>query len=196
MSTECSRRTFFRLGLAFGAGIITERVMTPVKMAANDFTEKLTGHPAGNAGIVFMAEEACQNATDKDSCIANYRIPPNEIFKAAVETPLTEELLERTLPSAGLSAAEGRDNFIRDVLVGTADTGIKLSRREVLVGALTATISALIHNIDIKGKKADFNFIPTSQFLGASAYWYLQRKLGIAANSTAHILNNLRAFNY
>lgn len=63
-----------------------------------------------------------------------------------------------------------------------------MSRREFGAGLALSTLFGALHNITEKG--IDTRTIPASQTLGGMAHWYLQRKFGLLANTTAHFLNN------
>lgn len=188
---EINRRTFLRWGATLATGVAVGEFMIPVKVRLNEVVEQATGHPSGNASLRQEIEEACKDSDldNVQNCVQNYQFPTADKVMDIVVEPIGGELLFRGLPSGMVSEMEDRDDPIIDVLSGTGRLG--MTRRELLVGVATSIIFRAIHNITDKG--IDTKTIPASQTVGGMVYWYLQRKLGIAANILAHVWNNFRA---
>lgn len=187
--SEIDRRTFLKVGATLAAGVAVGEFMVPVNIKVNEVLEEATGHPTGNAAIIQEIEASCKNADNPQACVQNYEFSTDDKVKGIVVAPIQEELIFRAVPSGIVSATEDREDPIADVLTGTG--GFGMSRREFIGGAASSVIFGALHNITDKG--IDTKTIPASQTLGGMVSWYLQRKLGIAANTIAHVVNNFKA---
>lgn len=177
---EIDRRKFLKLSGSVAAGILTGEFTTFTRNPINKFTEESTGRPAGNASINQHIEESCKNADIPEDCIENYEYSNDEKFGFVMAAPTVEEFLFRFAPSSLLSETEAPNN-----------QSLGMTRRELIVGATSSLAFGVYHNFTTKG--LDTKTIPASQTFSGMIYWYLQRKLGFASNTVAHLWNNFRA---
>lgn len=191
------RRTFLKISIALVAGAATGEVLRVLKNPVEKSVNRATGSPSGNAYIKQKVEEACKNNTYPQECTQNYEFSASHKVMGIVVSPILEELIFRATPSFILSSIENRENAnvienaIADTFSGTG--GLKMNRREILVGAITSLLFGGYHNVTESG--LDTKTIPASETLGGIALWYLQRKFGVLANTSAHALYNIKYLN-
>lgn len=187
-----SRRDFFRkawnTGARIGVGLAAGELMLHTGKALNQGTERLTGHPAGNAGVRQQYLREC--LPERPECDTKQTYSDREQLYNVVLGPLWETLTMQGLPSGLLNEFQGRENAAWEMLVGNPEH-LTLTRSEFIVGGAMAALFALKHNITGE-KNFDTETIPASQFLHGLMYWYLQRKGGLLPPVLAHIWNNYR----
>lgn len=99
----------------------------------------------------------------------------------------------RAIPAELVSLRDGTSPA-KDLAVG--DGKLAMSRRELIVGGISAIAYGAYHNVSIGKDRIDFNTqnIPASPTVQGFGLWYLQRKFGVASNLFANMLHKLRAF--
>lgn len=164
-------------------------ITVPLADAVDKTVEQVTGYPAGNVGA-RQEKEVC--GTNAQKCGQYYELSTAGKIAALTVITTFEEVLFRFMPSVLLSAVEKRGNPVRDTFIGTG--GLGMTRRELIVGAVTTAAFGAAHNITKDGKGFDTSKIPASQTIDGAVYWYLQRKFGIVANTFAHTWHNLKVY--
>ncbi|MBX4205881.1 CPBP family intramembrane metalloprotease, partial [Candidatus Microgenomates bacterium] len=140
----------------------------------------------GNAAFKDKHKNDCVNSPNNGDCIENYKFTENEEVSITITGPIIEELICRAIPSILLSIKESSEDVEKEMIYGTG--GLKMSKNEVVVGMITSTIFAELHNFTSQG--FDVKNIPLPQFIFGSIAWYLQRKFGYFSNLSAHMLQN------
>lgn len=188
---EVDRRTFLKYSAALATGIVVGELKVPVNIMVNEKVANATGHRTGNARLWEQLDETCKEIIDPQECIEKLGKPSTirKVYGTFLVPPV-EEYLYRGIPSEIVSKKEGREAPFKDILNGTGK--ISMTRRELFMGVASSIIFAAIHNLKYKGINTDI--IPASQAFSGMVYWYLQRKLGILANTAAHITNNFRGY--
>lgn len=197
---EMDRRIFFKFGLAVAAGVAINEATSPFKIKLDEGVRQVTGHPTGNAGQLAELEEDCKDTSDKLGCYKNFEYSTANKVYATTAAPIIEETQYRGMPSLMLSRVDGREKPLKDMLIGT-DDGIRMTRKELLVGIVTSFLFGLTHNItgeglNIKTVSVETKTIPASIIFSGGIYWYLQRKFGIVSNIAAHTMHNFKAIRY
>lgn len=187
---EFGRRKLFRLGLAVAVGGVTGNALFHTSIELNKAVSEATGYQAGNAYLISRRKVACQESVDQVKCVQDFQSSIDKVT-GVVLAPISEELIYRVSPSAGLDLynKDGPELILKNLIQGRG--GIGLTRRELILGLATSLIFGLRHNSSKEG--IDTQTIPSSQTLGAFTYMYLQRKLGVFANITSHAVLNFRA---
>lgn len=188
---EIDRRAFLKLGISCAAGVVAGEFMSFVKRPVEKAAEEITGHPAGNARLNQKIENDCRNNEDPQVCAQNYKFTPSDKVRSILLNPIIEEVVNRAFPSLILSSVEKRKYPVYDVMLGTE--GTRLTRREIIVGAISSVVFGALHNVG--EKSIDTKTIPIFQTAGGMGLWYLQRKFGVVSNTLAHIWVNFRVFN-
>lgn len=181
-----------KMALAIPAGIAAGYALSPASIEVNESVTEITGHPTGNAGSIEMADAACQDEENATECYENYDYPSGVKISGVVFAPIFEEFGFRALPSMWLDEKfdKGGQDALDTIKHGT--DYVWPTRNEIIVGALSSVAFGLLHNLTQKG--VDTRTIPASQTASGFAYWVLQRRLGIAANISAHATLNYSAF--
>ena len=187
---EIDRRTFLKAAVTVTTGVAIGEFKFPVGVKVNEAVGEITGHPTGNAYLRQKVEEACKNNANSQDCAQHYEFSTADKVNSIVLTPPLEELAFRGFPAGLVSSLEHREDPVADVFTGTG--GLGMTRREFIIGVTSSALFGVVHNVTDKG--IDTKTIPASQTIGGMVYWYIQRKLGIAANTLAHASNNFRAF--
>lgn len=191
---ESGRRKFLKFGSKALMGGVAGSIFYPVAQKARQEVEKQTGRSMSNANMRANIEAQCKDRDDLEQCAKEYVYSPTTLGNSIVVAPIIEELTYRGLPSLHYMGDES--GGMNTLINGTG--GLTLSRREVLLGIASSTVFGLMHNITQTkdGLGIDTKTIPVSQSVAGLGYWYLQRKLGIAANIAAHMIYNVRAFGF
>ncbi len=201
-TTRFSRRSFMinciRAGIAAGIGVVLAEAGIPVQVWMNETVEKSTGFKAQSSVPQEMLERHCRTTANEQACIDNLEYPEDIKFLGTYVGPIIEEVTFRGAPSHLVSRQEASESPMGDVVMGTG--GISMTRREILIGALSSILFAGGHNVQsddaILPKGIDTNILPVTQGVFGFGFWYLQRKLGIFANTSAHIWNNFRTISW
>lgn len=183
MSERVERRDFLRMGLEVVAAVALESVSVPAKKKIEEVVTEVTGRSTGNAN--FKTSSSCPDVGVRP-CNQAYR--PEEVLVHTIIPPIIEEPIYRAVPAYVLNKFEKNETPLRDVMTGAG--GLGMTRREALVGVVTAGLFALSHNVTAYG--VDTRPIPVSQFLLGCETWYLQRKGGLPGAVVAHGVNNYK----
>lgn len=185
---EFDRRTFLKIATTIAVGTVVSETLLPLEDTVNGAVMELTGHPVGNVQIREKVEQTCEYVPDPKDCLDHYQFSSQEKFFGIFVNPPAEEVLFRAVPVRIMGIIDNKKDLTTPILQGS---GEKLfTRREVFVGVLSAVLYGFAHNNTPKG--FDTTTIPASQMLVGSAYWFLQRKFGLAANIIAHSWHNFR----
>lgn len=190
---ETNRRTFLKLGATVAVSVVAKELSIPVEILVNSVVEETTGHPTGNSYTSGVLEEKCEGIDNTEECMQSNNLPLYIKIQSVTTAPLAEETVFRAIPSAAVSATLGKEDVVSDVLSGTG--GLKMTRRELLVGAVSSIAFGAVHNLTDNGR-FDTNKIPAGITASGFTYWYLQRKFGLAASVAAHTWHNFRAVFY
>lgn len=191
--TEIDRRGFLRLAIAAGTGAAGAVVNTTLG-AGEIAVGKELGISVGNASFDNQEKKACGNNPNPKACREELINDPQLETELLFNAPLIEEIIFRGVPSMALSAYENRGNDeaphpIEAFVNGSG--GLRMNRREAIVGGVTAAAFGLAHNITEKG--IDTKHVPAPQFTAGLTNWYLQRKFGFFSNFLSHIGANYLA---
>lgn len=169
-----SPHTFERRALLKGvgigvAGLITGYASRPVEQRIDADIERYTGLKSGD----LWGDEQ--------------RAKPSSLQDAAVQS-VTEEVIFRAVPafSASWKGISRIDEPIKDVAIGVSSDHALTTRRELLTGAVTSLAYGLSSNVVGGGIRDDR--VPVSPTVRGIALWFLQRKFGIFANTSANFL--------
>lgn len=176
------------MALAVPVGIACGNALLPISSEVNTKVEEVTGQPTGNAGVIEMAETACENKADPNACYETYDVPDDYKLSAVIIAPISEELVYRAIPSMIVDERDGRHQDRYQTLLHGTDYVLP-TRNELIVGAISSVVFGLVHNLTSTG--IDTRTIPASQTVGGFALWVLQRRFGSLSNLSAHA-----AFNY
>jgi hypothetical protein len=200
--SKFNRRGALRLLMALPVGYAVGEVLPEVGKATDAVTDS-AGIQTGNPGLQDLVKKMTGNQS------SDAKIPESLRPMVGFQGPIAEELAFRALPSAGITifeerrAARGEEKIpltrdqrvdialktVNDVMVGTS--GYKLSRREMIVGAISTAFFGATHNITPNG--IDTKSVPAFQAVAGGILWYVNRKFGLVASSIAHMTNNLKA---
>lgn len=184
--SELDRRSFLRLALSIPTGVIVGPALRPILSISNDAVNSL-GVDAGNAHARYQVEKECHEAgMELHECVEEPILSREKLRQAQFIAPLIEEFSQRAIPSWILSDYEGQQNAVRTVFFGTHD--FKFTRREAIVGLISSTMFAAIHNLTPEG--FNFRILPVAPFMAGEMFWYLQRRLGFFSNLAAHFIHN------
>lgn len=185
---ERDRRSFLKLGVAAGIGLVVGETKIPVGRIINRAVEKTTNRPTGNANQRQQMEEHCAKSDDFNTCVQHFKYTPKQNTYNICIGPTLEEFAFRANPSFIVSMLEQREDPVAVVLYGTG--GWSMTRRELFAGVLSSIFFGLTHNLTSTG--IDTKTIPASITFSGMIYWYLQRKFGFVANTLAHAWFNFR----
>ena len=174
---EMDRRTFLRMGITPLVGLVAGMALYPIGGELEISVQKITGRPAGNAVLDGFIKKSCEDQPNPPECVQHFQFTGSEKVLTTVVGPIIEELILRAIPSLVLSKINQEDAL--GILV-SGNGGVLMTKRELVVGA--------VHNLTLKG--IDTETIPAPITLMGFAFWYLQRKFGILANTIAHSTNN------
>lgn len=165
------RRTVLKIGAAALVGATYEYLATPIKRRVDRDVTDITGHPSGDP----------REPLDQQN--------PQDLVVQSV----SEEVVFRAIPANLVSLRDGTSP-IKDIAVGDGKLG--MSRRELIVGGLSALAYGAYHNISMGKNRIDVNTknIPASPAVQGVGLWYLQRKLGFVSNLAANMLQKFKAF--
>lgn len=182
-----TRKMFLKAFVPLVAGTVVGDVMVEPSVKISREVEKVTHARTGNAQVYVEAEKLSGEGVAPDEL--NKRI--KQEFAPSVGDVIIwaseEETLTRALPSAIISGDSGKNRW-DEVIFGM--NNIRVTRKEFVTGVISSLIFGIMHNFTEKG--FDTKTIPASQTAGGMVLWYLQRKLGVISNITAHSVYNLR----
>ena len=189
-----SRRNFLRLALAIPVGAAAGAALYPANEALGSEITEHTGIQTGNASNEAALHAACDTAPSYNACAADQMDKMGT--KASVGGPIIEEMCYRAVPSLMSDMVDMalHDDVAytappKNVAVGTGTIG--MTRNELITGALTTAVFGFGHNVSANGD-VDTRTLPVQSLIGGGVLWVLQRKLGFAANLTAHSVYNFR----
>jgi len=183
---DYSRRDFLRRAIAAPVGVAAGIALVPTFIGLNLGTEAVTGMRAGNASEYEDDRERCATVPEDQICPPPPLLSIKELY-GDMGAPIIEEAVFRDIPSSVLDycSSDKRPAYL------TSEHHLRLTRKEVIVGAISSLIFGAVHNHTSKG--FDTNTIPASQTLCGGALWFLQRKFGFWSNLTAHATINTSA---
>lgn len=188
---ETSRRHFLQLARNAAIGVAAGMVEFPADKGLVEAAQKITHKDMGNASVNDELNKLCPNQQGKEECYQKF-IDEHK-SEVIFEGPFMEELIFRAGPSGFLSTIEYLHPDIETAkhpieVFSRGTGGIKMNRREMLLGTVTSLVFGASHNLTEHG--FDTKKIPLSQTIGGMMWWYLHRKFGMAANLTSHMTHN------
>jgi membrane protease YdiL (CAAX protease family) len=190
-----SRRNFIKFLSAVPVGVAVGAALVPTFDELVDEVSERTPIQTGNSAVLEGATANCPPKDSDDECLDKFTSTTSFKLQTEVVSPLLEELVFRAFPSFLIDIPDG-DIFAasekqaigaaKNVYVG--NRSLSMTRKEVIIGAISSVIFGLSHNITNKGFSTDR--VPLTQTLGGGILWTLQRKLGIGSNVAAHATYN------
>jgi hypothetical protein len=185
---EYSRRQLFgRAARGVGVGAVAAAAIYVAEIPLLDGLEGY-GIPTGNAYITQAEEQQCGDQAGTPECNRKVIQDGRSFVGTYVEDAAAEEELFRLLPATITEFTLGkhrRGPVLRNILLGyKADGPLGMTRRDVVVGAVTSLAFGAVHNMTDNG--FDTHTLPAGQIAGGGALWWLQRRFGFLSNVTAH----------
>ncbi|HEX7963257.1 MAG TPA: hypothetical protein VF466_01565 [Candidatus Saccharimonadales bacterium] len=188
--TEMSRRNFLRMAVAVPVGAAAAMVLEPTAALLEDNVNERTSMHAGNANWEEQVGQAC-GPQPADTCVQQF--DDSQAGEAVLGAPVWEEATFRAIPSLlhDIITKQDEYDFIappRNVLVGSREARIGMTRAELVTGAITTALFAASHNGTARGFNT--HTVPLTQAIGGGVFWWLQRRFGYFSNTTAHMASN------
>jgi hypothetical protein len=173
-----NRRTFLQTFSAAATGAVVEAALAPVGIGIDE------GYRVARRGLGMVPsarpqQDACLSPRNPAACQPRPELTEDQRRDLIIAAPLLEEVIFRKLPSYLCGSGEANK----------VDKQWGLTARELVVGLGSSVLSMLVRGKTPNGYS--LAAAPLSEGVNAFGYWCMQRKLGFAANATAHGVHNL-----
>ncbi len=188
------RRDFLRLFFAVPAGLAAGAVLEPVSEFLGSEVTEHTGVPAGNAAFRDELDEHCppSDSQTSEDCADEYVQDPQRSRRTEFAAPVIENLCYHTMPSLGMDMFsikpdETTEEPPLNVVFGTGR--LRLTRREMAVGAVSTLVFAGSHNVS-SARRVHTESLPFQTLLGGAVLWTMQRWTGAPGSIATHVAYN------